>query len=382
MESETRSFAVCVEDFENLKSIKKLHLNIWQLPKDLIVDIGIQVVINKIFFKGRSYFKFILYTPFLVNLNSIEQLYDCFREKNVTQLIFNDEVQQFKPMNRTSQNDTATLVSFYGREPLLLLKAEIDRLNEQKIEILLNIDDLKHEEIEDPCNLYLRFRYKSSLKSKNICISQDGGFSDNIFYDIRFNEMRLLPINELTNIQRNCLGVDDLYIFIIQEFDRKITTYEKDLEYIRFLEKEHFGSYLKELKSINNDFIIYYWKIKGGFSEDPERRTTTIQIPKAINMVAGFEKQKVSFKQFQAGVLINVFSAGIIYSNKIFRTYFDKLFEGNKYILRLITSISNLLDIIFFLLFVISFLYGVAKLVRFTISLYKKPNFKFSFRRW
>lgn len=370
MITETKSFAICLENMDLSQiQLEKVHLNVWQLPKSLFIDIGLHLKAKKNFLRKNNSINLDIYTPFSVADNGIIDLFGILKDKIIAQLIFNDEVTRIEPMNKVPQNESAYLMSFRNREALLLLKVKSNQIEKNKISVTINTDDLKHTDIKDECDCYIRFRFKSDLASSNICTSQDGGFSEKTFYDIRFNEMRLLPENELTSIQKNIFSIKNLYVFVIQEFDNKIVLYENKLKYMRFLEKNYFSKYLTGLSGLKNEFIIYYWNFSTKREENP-------QTPNSYNMVVGFERQKVSFKQFQAGVLVNILSACILYVIETFNKYISKTTNNNA----LFSLTSDIISSVFLLLFVGSILFGLWSLTKFAFSLLKSNKRYFSKR--
>lgn len=341
---DTKSFAVCMESRESIHiTIDKVHLNIWQLPQNLFIDVGIQFNTDKETLQKNKSIVIDLYTPFIVAEDKIYDLFKQLKNPTVAQLIFNDIVNELKPMNTIPEIQSSLLISFNERGNLLLISVKQIKIAKNRISLCIETDDIKYEELGDNCHCYIRFRFKSSLVSSNVCSSQEGGFSDKVYYDIRFNEMRLLPEEELKTIKKNMLQIKNFYIFIIQDFNYKIILCEENkLKYMRLLEKGHFAEYIEELGSIKGHFIVYYWKY-----EDQNE----------LNILVGFEKQKVSYKQFQAGVSVNLFSSAILIGNNTFFANYTNL--------QSIAILTFIVNIFFSTIFVLSMVYGIYKFISF-----------------
>ncbi|VBB07105.1 Hypothetical protein LUCI_2349 [Lucifera butyrica] len=346
---ETRSFAICVKQKEKKDqvSIKKAHINLWLfLQKKIIVDVGFQLDIKKSLLNEPL--ELIFYTPFLIDEQvAFEDLYTKLNNKLTMQIIFNDSVLQYCSLDENSDTDEASLIKFANKNPLILIKPKINRVNESCISIVIDPTFVRKEEIPEDSNWYIRFRYESN-RYCNIFVSDNGGVNDKIYFDFRFNEPRQLPRDIIRSIQASMLEVEKLFVFMMQDLDFKLTLNEKGMEYIRFLEVDGFLEYMPELKNLKKQLLVYFWKMKLDESNP------------TANMVIAFEREKESIKQFRSGVFVNVFSSAILLGS-------DGLNKINAiYSMEWIKVIINVIHYIFIVLFISSLIYSIIALIRFS----------------
>jgi hypothetical protein len=277
-----RSFAICEVNGKNEQiTIEKFHLNAWIFKNNkLFIECGLLLKAKKEYLKTG--FNLDLYTPFAIE-GEIVDLTSKFANDNNVQMIFNEDIETRENISDITSIPVSRIL-FKSGDKFVFIKPTLRKINAERLNIEINADTVDEEKLDTETDTYIRFRFKVDAKKSSNIYTITKGFHDEIFLDIRINELRLFSPDELSTIFKNRVKINIFQLFVIVPISYKLSLDgRKEIRYMRFLEKSGFLDYIELLKKFHGDFIVYYWKSRLA-TETPEDDT--------FNMVVSFQKER------------------------------------------------------------------------------------------
>ena len=270
--------------------IERFHICTWEFkdPKPLI-EFGAEISKDSI--PTGDTLSLFFYIPWLTDECKISDLYTNLSIPKNSRFIFNDSIEQIDSLDG-GENKLGVIYTFKERnEKLCILPIIIDKKDNCIISINISLNKYNNFKGEKS-NIYFRFLIEDF---ENISTPKPGIGKSTIIYDIKINEQRNIPDNEIFSKNTNYYcKIKKCFLFNIIPNKYDIVFFESaSLKSIRALEVASFKTYLPKINGIEKDDLIVVFNKKEKFE--------------SYTFFSIYSKEVVGMGQFSLAILINVF---------------------------------------------------------------------------
>ncbi|WP_431293481.1 hypothetical protein [Pedobacter sp. P26] len=212
-----------------------------------------------------------LFIPWLSNGTKITDLYKQLCETTNSRFIFNDSVNGSDNLDGGA-NKLGIIHKFQSRDPLCIVPFTSSIEIGKKLIITVDLKPYNNYTSEKP-NIY--FRFCIQLKGVYLSARKLGINKSTIIYDIKINEKRNIPLNQLHDFaDKEFCEIEDCFSFNILPSSYDMVFPDSSLKNVRTLEHNSFTSYLGEIIDIPKDELMVV------FNKRKETFTFFLFIPK------------------------------------------------------------------------------------------------------
>ncbi|QXV65868.1 hypothetical protein INP83_01855 [Mucilaginibacter sp. 21P] len=279
------TFYVCSD--QNLE-IKRFHICSWEFKTALsLLEFGCEIDSASVNAIPGDNLNLSLYIPLLDKDSKVIDLYKQLSDSENSRFIFNDSINGSDFLDNGT-NKAGVVHKFQDREPLCILPIKPPLLSENKIEIHV---DLKLYKSHDYGNINVYFRFCINLKDLYISTRKPGINKSTIIYDIKINEKRNIPADQLNEFRlKNFCIIHSCFCFNILPSSYDMTFPDESLKNVRTLEYPSFNHYLGGIIDIPKDeLMVVFNKKSTGFT-----------------FFSIYTQERIGPAQFAAAVLINI----------------------------------------------------------------------------
>ncbi|CAH8281336.1 hypothetical protein EV196_101417 [Mariniflexile fucanivorans] len=281
------SFFVFTDNNTHLQ-LERFHICTWEFNNNSsLIEFGFEV--NKETIKSNS-LAISLFIPWMTKACEVKDLYDNLKVAENSRFIFNDSVTRTDSLDG-GRNKFGVIHGFTEREDLCILPIIVDKSNDQLITATVNLKPYNDHNAEHKPNIYFRFWIKPS--TPYISMRKKGMGKSTIIYDLKINEKRNIPDNQINFFSdKELCDIENCFLFNIVPNKYDILFFDNSsLKNVRTLEHESFNKYLGDKRVKKDELIVVFNKKKG---------------TESYSFFSIYSKERIGLGQFSLAILINI----------------------------------------------------------------------------
>jgi hypothetical protein len=275
--------------------VPRFHICTWEFRNGgALIEFGCEL--DKESIKGRESVTLCLFVPWLFKGCKIEDFFPKLIDQNNLRLIFNDGIKGSKNINEQS-NTSGIRYTFVDRFPICIVPVQLEQEGEKVIGITFNLGEYQKLPETDRSNIYCRFSLDPKLEY--ISTRKNGIGRSTIIYDIKLNERRNIPQENLGQLEkRTFCHVNHCFCLNIVPNSYDLVFFDSTaLRNVRTLESKAFNTYLGGKRVREDDLLVVFNK-RSGNSNDPGSCQFSFFL-----MLA---KERVGATQFVLAIFVNL----------------------------------------------------------------------------
>lgn len=290
---------------ENKKPItlERFHICTWEFGNDSsLVEFGAEISKDTINTENELIIKFFI--PWVDKKCERKDLYNNLLDPENSRFIFNDSITETYYLEGHT-NKLGVIHKFDNKE-LCILPSKIE-IEDKTISLTLNLKPYQEYTKEHKSNVYFRFFVKPSMPY--ISIRKNGIGKSTIIYDVKVNEKRNIPSNEIENFSdKKFCKIKSCFLFNIVPNKYDLVFFDNSsLKNVRTLEYESFNKYLGDKRVKKDELIVVFNK------KEKEESYSFFSI---------YSVERIGMGQFALAILINII-CGILLSFPSYRKEFN-----------------------------------------------------------
>lgn len=286
--------------------IERFHNCTWEFNNDSsLVEFGFEITKTSI---KENQLSISLFIPWLTVGCEVKDLFEKLSSAENSRFIFNDSIERTAYLAKDT-NSFGVIHKFSDRNELCILPVKFDRNNDKVITVLIDLQTYLTINSDDQPNIYFRFWIKP--KTSYISMRKKGISKSTIIYDIKINERRNIPDNQLSyfNSKTFC-KIKTCFSFNIVPNKYDIVFFDNlALKNVRTLEYNSFNKYLGDERIKRDELIVVFNKKE---IKNPE-------LAESFSFFSIYSKERLGTAQFTLALMLNIF-CGLLFFIASFRT--------------------------------------------------------------
>jgi hypothetical protein len=293
------TFYVCSD--QKLK-IERFHICSWEFKTALsLLEFGCEVDNTSIKEDGIDKLKLSLYIPWLTKDLKIIDLYEQLSDSENSRFIFNDSINGSDFLD-SGTNKAGIVHKFQDRDRLCILPIDLNIQSNNRIDIEIDLSLYRAQ--CDNVNIY--FRFCINLKDSYISTRKPGINKSTIIYDIKINEKRNIPVDQLDEFRhRHFCTIKSCFCFNILPSSYDMIFPDESLKNVRTLEYSSFNHYLGRVIVIPKDELMVVFN----------KKTT------GFTFFSIYTQERIGPAQFAAALLINIICGILLFIPSYRKTF-------------------------------------------------------------